>query len=108
MYQQTRGKVLADCPSKEQRGSAMPSLECNVADVVRISTDELEVVLAGSPRIGGLLTLHLSRDTEHSPTIVARVTAVRARPQGGWLVHCKPVLPLTKSHLGTSLRPCVA
>jgi hypothetical protein len=108
MYQQTRGKGLADCASKEQRGSAMPSLECNVADVVHISTDELEVVLAGSPRIGGLLTLHLSRDTEHSPTIVARVTAVRARPQGGWLVHCKPVLPLTKSHLGTSLRPCVA
>jgi hypothetical protein len=107
MYQQTRGNVL-DGACKEQHGSALPSLECRMADVVRISTDELEVVLAGSPRIGGLLTLHLSRDIDQSPAIVARVTAVRARPQGGWLVHCKPVLPLTKSHLGTSLRPCVA
>jgi hypothetical protein len=106
LYEQSDGKALVVCASKQEVAFGRPSKECKPAEVIRVSTDELEVVLEHDPRIGRLLTLQLSRDGAKASAIVVRVTATTPRPQGGWLVHCKPVLPLTRSHLGTELRPC--
>ncbi len=106
LYEQSDGKALVVCSSKEEAGFGRSSMECKPVEVVQVSTDELEIVLGHDPRTGRLLTLQLSRDGARLPAIVVRVTATRPRPQGGWLVHCTPVLPLTRSHLGTELRPC--
>jgi hypothetical protein len=108
MQQQMNGKVLVIGQTKDDLGLAGSTMECKLAEVVRFSTDELEVVLPSNPRVGRLLTLQLFSDPEISSAIVAKVIAAKLRPQGGWLVHCTPVLPLTTSQLGTSLRPCVA
>jgi len=106
LYEHSDGKALAVCASKEEPRFGRPSLECKPAEVIQISTDEVEVVLGRDPGVGRLLTLELSREGARLPAIVVRVTSSSPRSQGGWLVHGKPVLPLTRSHLGTELRPC--
>jgi hypothetical protein len=81
------------------------AMEYTLAEVVRVSTDELEVVLRNQPPIGGLLTLEISRDSVSS-AVVVKVTAAKSRSEGGWLVHCKPVLPLTRSLLQSAPAAC--
>ena len=100
--------MYRECDRTPDFGMAGSVIVCKVTDVVRVSTDELQLVLHNNPRIGRLLSLQLSREGETSPAIVAKVTAATLRPQGGWLVHCTPVLPLTRSHIGTADRALFA
>ena len=75
LYEQSDGKALVVCSSKEEAGFGRSSMECKPVEVVQVSTDELEIVLGHDPRTGRLLTLQLSRDGARLPATVTMLTA---------------------------------
>ena len=98
MFDRIARKAWVVAPFEDESGNL--STFSNVADVAEISTDELEIVLPNTPRVGMHLSLQFLHGGQRTRTIVAKVTATERLPEGkGWRVHCMPVKPLTKSKL---------
>src|SRR5207247_4492287 len=84
------------CPCNKDPNSHQATSQAALSLVVELSTSIVRVALSREPRAGMLLSVEFLQTAQtYSPPVIARIVAVKPRPQGGWLAHCNWIRALT-------------